>query len=74
MPRPKLERDLTLAEAARLLGHSSSTLRESWGEIPSAYVTEGGRYYVNPVGLRQWLQRRGANTNAGVAAPASQAR
>lgn len=72
-----VERDITLAEAARLLGHSPNTLRPLWDEIPTAYVSPGGRRYVNPVGLRKWLRERNQTnryTNAAVAAAASSAR
>lgn len=73
-----VERDITLAEAARLLGHSPNTLRPLWDEIPTAYVSPGGRRYVNPVGLRKWLRERNqtnaSNTNAAAATAASSAR
>jgi len=65
-----VERDISLNEAARLLGHSRNRLRERWPEIPTAYV-EGGRYWVNPTGLREWLYERGNTGNS--AAEASRA-
>lgn len=52
-------RDVSLAEAARILGTSQSTLRSVWHEIPTAYVTAGGRYRVALWGLREWQRSRG---------------
>lgn len=70
-----VERDISLNEAARILGHSRNTLRKAWCQIPTAYVSAGGRYYVNPVGLRKWLHMRSSNKDAeAVDASASQAR
>ena len=64
-----IERDISLAEAARLTGHSPRTLRAVWHEIPSAYVSEGGRYFVDPADLRAWKSQR--NTEARAATRAS---
>lgn len=66
-----IERDLSLEEAARLLGYRPSNLRAHWGEIPTAYKTDGGQYRVSPEGLRQWLYERSGNTNAAGATAAS---
>jgi len=66
-----IERDLSLSQAARLSGHSRDTLRAVWSEIPTAYVTESGRCWVSPEGLRQWLYERSENTNAADAPAAS---
>lgn len=66
------ERDISLKAAARATGHSPSTLRDVWHEIPTAFVTEGGRYWVNPAGLRDWLFKRGrGQTEARAATRAS---
>ncbi len=52
-------RDVSLAQAAKLLHRSPATLRAAWDRIPSAVVTEGGRYFVSIGGLREWLAQRG---------------
>lgn len=59
-----LERDWSLERVSRELGHSPRHLREQWHEIPTAYVTAGGRYWVNPQGLRQWLFERSQGGDA----------
>ncbi len=56
-----VERDISLERAARELGHTPRTLRAVWHEIPTAYITDGGRYWVNPSGLREWLYGRGGS-------------
>ena len=56
-----IERDITMSEAARRLGVSRRTLlrhlRE--GRIPTAYQSEGGRWYIQPSGIAAWLEERG---------------
>jgi hypothetical protein len=54
----QIEKDISLQEAARLVGHSPERLRRIWGEIPTAW-RDGSRFWVNPVGLREWLHERG---------------
>ncbi len=55
------EKDLSLAQAADMIGWGRRRMKEVWKEIPTAYVTDGGRYKVQPSGLRRWLEERGQN-------------
>ena len=59
-----ISRDISLAEAARRLGRSRSTLRAVWHEIPTAIVTSGGRCYVAEYGLEEWQRERSNQTTA----------
>lgn len=54
------EKDLTAAEAARLLGMRPVKMRDliRSGVIPTSF-TDGSRYKVNPIGLERWLEERG---------------
>jgi hypothetical protein len=56
-----IERDLSCAAAARLIGMDRNELarRIRNGEIPTGYVTPGGRYKVAPSGLARWVEERG---------------
>lgn len=54
-----IERDISLAEAARQLGWSPQRLRRRLNEIPTAYQSEGGRWYIQPSGIAAWLEERG---------------
>lgn len=61
-PRPRNTddlRDVSLAEAARIIGVSQNTLRPIWDQIPTAYIAPSGRYYVAIWGLRAWQRTRG---------------
>lgn len=53
------ERDLSLAQVADMIGWSRKQLKAVWKDIPTAYVTEGGRHKVQPSGVRRWLEERG---------------
>jgi hypothetical protein len=53
-------KDVSLAEAARLLGLSLPSLKAVWAEIPTAYRTQGGQYRVSVRGLKAWQDARSA--------------
>lgn len=55
-------RDVSIAEAARLLRMDRTRLRAIWESIPTAYFTAGGQGRVSIAGIKQWQHSR---TSAG---------
>ena len=55
-----IEKDITMTEAARRLGWSKRRMLEVLraGQVPTAYQSEGGRWYIQPSGLEQYTRER----------------